>query len=473
MSRLSAFTPQNVAMDLGPLAATGTSLQGMTGGPGDIPILANAYNTAYQGALGLNSQMLQNRQRLGEQLGADVARSGQGVLDAYGGVTQGGRDLAAQQAALGQGVVGGFQGVTQGGVDLRAQAAGQNADIFGRYGGLSDQVLGDIAGIEQSRAQDINTQYARDAASAQQSLISRGLGDSTSLVNVNRGLQSDRDRSRTNLANEIAGLRAGYRSNLGLAGLSDLRRGQEQGVNLGRDNLAYQARGVQEQGRQQDIQRGLGQDVLGFQSQEAGELARQQGIQTGMGQDFLRFVESIQAPYPSAEGYMSLAQQIGSTGQAGQDRAAIQNAIGSMQRTADTAGGAGGMTAAVPTSGGGFMGGTGRGLSGPEANYSGNVVYGGGSALGTAPGVPPLAQMQATPPLQGAGGWYGPAGMTWDQAAGSIDYSGGFSPEVAAGGFGMSGGDLNYGMQSSGDLFMDEYEDDFGGFGFEGGGFFG
>ena len=378
MSRIQAFNPQHVDLPVGNLAAAGTMFQGLTGTPSDIPKLGNAYNTAYQGILGFNSSLLQNQQRLSQQLGADAAVAGGQITDQFGNLVSGANQL-------------------------RADATGQNAAIDARYQGLQGQVLGDIRGIGDARLQDINDQYSRDQASAMQSLASRGLGNTTVLDSITSGLQADRDRARTRLAGEIADLTAGYRSRIGMAGLADLRRGQEQGIDLGRESLGYRRQGI-------------------------GESVRQQEQQVGLGRDFLNYLSGIQAPYPDASMFAALAQQAGAAGQAGADRAQLMGLLGAQQAAARDAG-AGGGGGGVPA-GGGFLGGTGRGLSGPEANYGGGVTYGGGPVVGTAP--PPRVTPQAGPSV----------GQSLTAATGSVPYLGS--------GTAWSGGGADFGAIGSG-----------------------
>jgi hypothetical protein len=414
VSRIQAFAPQHVNLPVGNLAATGQMFQGMTGDPRqDIGRLGDAYNAAYQGILGFNTGLLTEQQRLTEQ-GQNQAAAGNVPIS----------DLMAGR-------------VTAAG-DLRSQAAVQNADINRRYGQLSADVLGGIRGIEASRLQDINTQYARDASDATQSLASRGLGNTTVQESVSRGLQSDRDRARTRLANEIAGLTAGYQSQLGLAGLSDLRRGQEQGVSLG-------------------------QYGIGLMGDQANDLVRQQEQQVGFGREFRNYLAGVQAPYPDASMFAALAQQAGAAQQAQADRSQLMGVLGGMGAVAGQAGGAG-VTAAVPTTGGGFMGSTGRGMSGPEGNYGatvGPMLLPSGGGFGTPAMAPPVSVGAVYgPALQGAGG--GMTGGAYLAPGVPLEASdaAAYAPALATGGGFGSTGDASAGVSGGGGSYSP-----YGGFG--------
>lgn len=117
-----------------------------------------------------------------------------------------------------------FGSVPQGFGPEAYQQAYQNAlslnqqnynNILQGYSGLTSNVLGTIEGIEASEAQDIEDAYAKMAGTAGQSLVSRGLGNTTVANSVQRGIAADKSKSRTSLANKMAALQAGYRSQLG------------------------------------------------------------------------------------------------------------------------------------------------------------------------------------------------------------------------------------------------------------------
>ncbi len=132
------------------------------------------------------------------------------------------------------------------------------------YTGLGQDVLNDIQGIDASQRQAIADQYAQQRGAASQGLISRGLGNTTVQNAVDRGLALDNSKANIALSNQTAQLQAGYRSQLGLAGLN--------------------------YGNQANMQNTA--------------LAGQQ----------LGFMNSVNSPYPNAAAYAALAQQRGMIG---------------------------------------------------------------------------------------------------------------------------------------------------------------
>lgn len=142
-----------------------------------------------------------------------------------------------------------------------AQDSAQNQIAQG-YAGLDARVMGGIDQVGQARRNDIADQYAKAQGNATQGLIDRGLSNSTVTSSVNRGLEYDRQKSETQLSDDLAQMRAGYQSNIGLA------------------NLGY--------------------------------LSQANNERTGLAQSQLGWMNSVNAPYPDAGMYAGLAQQYGS-----------------------------------------------------------------------------------------------------------------------------------------------------------------
>lgn len=159
---------------------------------------------------------------------------------------------------LGQAISGGYQQT------MANQNQAQN-QIQAGYGNLQQSVLGGIAGIGASQSQAIRDAYAQQSGAASQGLISRGLGNTTVADSVQRGLTLDKSKADIALANQIAGLQAGYQTNIGMAGL----------------NFGNQA------------------------NMQNTALANQQ----------LGWMNSVNAPYPNAGMYGQLAQQYGASQQ--------------------------------------------------------------------------------------------------------------------------------------------------------------
>lgn len=101
---------------------------------------------------------------------------------------------------------------------MRQQITAQNA-LIPKYGQLQQQVLGDIQGVTASQSQAIRDTYAQQWGSTAQNLINAGLGNTTVQQSLQRGLTLDEQKAQVALANQQAQLTAGYRSQLGLAGL--------------------------------------------------------------------------------------------------------------------------------------------------------------------------------------------------------------------------------------------------------------
>ena len=107
------------------------------------------------------------------------------------------------------------------------------------YGQLSGQVLSDIQGIDASQRQAIADAYAQQSGSAAQSLISRGLGNTTVQDSIQRGLALDKAKADVALSNQTAQLQAGYRSQLGMAGLGYRNLAQQQRAALQNQQLGF------------------------------------------------------------------------------------------------------------------------------------------------------------------------------------------------------------------------------------------
>lgn len=100
-----------------------------------------------------------------------------------------------------------------------AQQVGAQQAIGSGYTNLYNDVLGRVQGTNDANMQGINDSYAQQQGSASQSLINRGLGNTTIQSSVTRGIEADRAKAITQSQNGFAQLMAGYQSNLGQAGL--------------------------------------------------------------------------------------------------------------------------------------------------------------------------------------------------------------------------------------------------------------
>lgn len=205
-------------------------------------------------------QNLQSQSNAFSGLGQNPQTALAGLGQAYQGNYSAALGL---NAALSSGTQTGYQ-------NLRGQLDKQYSDISTGYQNLYGDVLGRIAGTNQTNLQDINAQYDAFAGSQTQSAINNGLGNSTIAMNMQRGVQQDRERALTASQNQFAQLGAGYASSIGAQGL---------------------------------------------QSQQAGAQT-----QAGLGQDQLHALLSTSIPYPNAGLYSNLAQMYGANQQRTQDQ---------------------------------------------------------------------------------------------------------------------------------------------------------
>ena len=140
--------------------------------------------------------------------------------------------LIAQYNTAHNNVVGGYQNLLNhatGQVNAGLQGAmnqmsGGYGAIAAAYPQLQNAVMGDINQIGASRAQEIRDAYVAQQGQADQNLVSRGLNNTTVAPAVSRGLALDREKALNENSERVAQLRAGYRSNLGLAELDQANR---------------------------------------------------------------------------------------------------------------------------------------------------------------------------------------------------------------------------------------------------------
>lgn len=267
-------TPLNYALPWQGLAAGGNALAGLGGDPQQaMQQLGPLYAQQYQAALGMNTAMNQ-----GVQTGYDTLRKDTDQV--YGNIM---------------------------------------TNLESRYG----DVLGRIAGSNQSNITDINTHYGAQAGAASQQMVNRGLGNSTIQANLQRGIALDRARAQTDSENKFAQLGAGFADRI----WSDKTAAQQ-----ARAGLAAQ----------------LGTAQLGAQ-------------------------ERINAGYPDAAMYGSLAQMYGAQAQRQGDQRAMRNSW-----TTGGGGAVAGNASAASPWGSRFMGGGGSSWGGDS--WTGN--YGGGGGGG-------------------------------------------------------------------------------------------
>lgn len=269
---------------------------------------------------------------------------------------------------------------------LRSSVDRDYQSVLGGYQDLYGDVLGRLAGTNSSNIMDINTNAAAQSGAASQQMVNRGLGNSTVQQNMQRAIALDRARAVTDSENRFAQLGANYASQIG----GDRLRSQQQGIGLGAQ---------------------LGQAQLGM-------------------------LERVNAGYPDAGMYGSLAQMYGSQAEADKNRRAQQDALNAASRGQFSS--AGTSSPASPFGS--------RPLS--NAGYSG---YSGGMGSGNIGGY-------------GGGFGYVPAyGSGWSssQEGSGIPYSGGFGDSSGVSGAADGWYQNDYGEWSQSDPYADPYQYDY------------
>lgn len=266
----------SVNLPINQLAANGQALAGLGGDPqAALAQLGPLYAQGYQASLGLNDQLLR-----GTQGGYESLR--QAVNDQYAGIKAG-------------------------------------------YDQLGTAVQNQLIGTNTTNLNDIQDRYRAASGAAAQAGIDRGIGNTTIALNMQRAIEQDAARARTDSQEKFAQLRAGYQSQIGQAGLGSQREGVGLGANLGQNQLAM--------------------------------------------------LERTNIPYPDAGMFSKLAEMYGASAQAQQDRRDLEAAMprgggGTFSRS-----GVGGV---VSGAGGSSM------PFGPRMNYGTNM-YGSPTPSGPAP----------------------------------------------------------------------------------------
>lgn len=258
---------------------------------------------------------------------------------------------------------------------LQNQVGSEN-EIGRGYTDLSNRVLGDLHRAGTTQRQANADEYARVSGLMANQMIDRGLGNTTVQQSMQRGLEFDRSKANNALAESIGNMTAGYRSNLGQAG-------------------------------------------LGFRE-------RAMGMNSGLQQNQLNWMNSVNAPYPSASAYANMAQMYGATDQANKNRQMMMGMMGG-----GGSGGGGYMAQPAYGTGGGA---TGRPMGDWAYGSSGGYgdVGGVGNGWGSGSGMS-MSQM----------GFGAPQGADWTQA-----YQGGSTLDYSPGSYGDMWGDSpggNYG----------------------------
>lgn len=92
----------------------------------------------------------------------------------------------------------------------RANRANQRRyrQILQGYSGLRGRVLGDLSGVGQQTAADVNERYRGLSDTAYAQLVGRGLGNSTAAVTARLGVERERNAEQRRLQEGLATMRA-------------------------------------------------------------------------------------------------------------------------------------------------------------------------------------------------------------------------------------------------------------------------
>lgn len=133
-----------------------------------------------------------------------------------------------------------YGNIFQGYQNLIAQQQQSLRQIPRGYGRLAKAVLGDLQGANQSQLDDINDNYRKATADVTTSLGARGLGNTTVVDTMQRGVEFDRNRAETYANNQFAKSIADVRSGLGTQQLQSRYDTTMANAALGQNLLQWQ-----------------------------------------------------------------------------------------------------------------------------------------------------------------------------------------------------------------------------------------
>lgn len=119
------------------------------------------------------------------------------------------------------------------------QAYANQQAIAAGYGALQTSVCNTIKDICASQMHNVQCTYTKLMGQTQQQAINAGLGNSTVLQSMQRGVTKCAAAAQTNVKNQFAQTRAGYMSNLGLAALGYQDRANQQNMALGAQAMGF------------------------------------------------------------------------------------------------------------------------------------------------------------------------------------------------------------------------------------------
>ncbi len=115
----------------------------------------------------------------------------------------------------------------------------QNRQLQGAYGQLNRAVQRRLAGSNRANLQDIADQYTAMSGQMSQSMIDRGLGNSTVQDAMQIGLGASHAKERTRSENMFAQLQADYMAKIRGAGLQARERGMDATTSIRQAGLGF------------------------------------------------------------------------------------------------------------------------------------------------------------------------------------------------------------------------------------------
>lgn len=289
---------------------------------------------------------------------------------------------AQNQAGVAAMTGGGGQYGGVGGGQVGATGAGMPAG----YQQLTSDVLNQIKNTQQAAQQQITDQYTAAQGQAKQGAINSGLGNSTVLSSLSRGLTLDQQKAQIGLANSMAQLVGNYQSQIGLAGL---------GAQLGWAQFGQQAgqNAINNAWRMYDMQHGGGGAGGGMQAPSASAYAGanpgagSRGIMPGGGGGAGGGGMGFMPPIPGGQAGIMAPTAMGGGGGVMGGGGGAYGMGGAYGGYMPTMGNPQTLNLGATSGGGGPLGvGDAMNLGSSLYNYGANMVGGVGNMLGTASG---------------------------------------------------------------------------------------
>jgi len=184
------------------------------------------------------------------------------------------QDLLAQSQQQYNSVLQGYQQAQQ-------QQTALQQGITHTYDTLYQNVYNEFGNVGNAQSQRIADLYTAKTGQATQGLVNAGLGNTTVQSAVGRGFSLDQARAQNELWENIAGQRAGYMSQIGMANIGSRQQGMGQQQQLLGQKLGYMG-SYGDQLMRMGSQWGLQDDEQAFRDYFAGKYSGGGGGAPGM-----------------------------------------------------------------------------------------------------------------------------------------------------------------------------------------------